>query len=72
MPWRMFISIGKAIETCAPASFTFCHAYVRHAGHVDEQVSVLRSESRTVACCLGETVEGWAHAERGQDVRRNL
>ena len=24
MPWRMFISIGKAIETCAPTSLTFC------------------------------------------------
>ena len=26
MPWRMFISIGNAIETCAPLSFTFCQA----------------------------------------------
>ena len=24
MPWRMFISIGTASETCAPRSFTFC------------------------------------------------
>ena len=24
MPWRMFISIGNAIETCTPFSFTFC------------------------------------------------
>ena len=24
MPWRMFISIGTASETPAPASFTFC------------------------------------------------
>ena len=26
MPCRMFISIGKAIETCAPTSLTFCQA----------------------------------------------
>ena len=26
MPWRMFISIGKAIETWAPTCFTFFHA----------------------------------------------
>src|SRR5262249_31374980 len=26
MPWRIFISIGKAIETCAPASRVFFHA----------------------------------------------
>ncbi len=26
MPWRMFISMGTASDTCAPASFTFCHA----------------------------------------------
>ena len=24
MPWRMFISIGTASDTSAPASFTFC------------------------------------------------
>jgi hypothetical protein len=24
MPWRMFISIGNAIETCAPTSLTLC------------------------------------------------
>ena len=26
MPCRMFISIGTASETCAPASLTFCQA----------------------------------------------
>ena len=26
MPWRMFISIGTASETCAPASLTLCQA----------------------------------------------
>ena len=26
MPWRMFISIGTASETCAPTSLTLCQA----------------------------------------------
>ena len=26
MPWRMFISIGTASDTCAPTSLTFCQA----------------------------------------------
>ena len=37
-PWRMFISIGTASETCAPTSLTFCQRRVRHARHVDEEV----------------------------------
>ena len=73
MPWRMFISIGNAIETCAPTSFTLFQADVRHAGHVDEQVV----GSDPMLWSLppvprGEVVEDRADAERRQDVRRDL
>ena len=37
MPCRMFISIGKAIETCAPF-LDRLPARIGHPGHVDEQV----------------------------------
>jgi len=38
MPCRMFISIGTASETWAPASFDRLPRHVGHPGHVDEQV----------------------------------
>ena len=73
MPWRMFISIGKAIETCAPTSLTALPGHVGHPGHVDEQV--VRPDADVaveppVPC--GELVEDRADAERRQDVRRDL
>ena len=63
MPCRMFISIGTASETVAPASATFCQAMSDIAGHVDEQVVGPERAS------AGALVEGRAHAEGAEDVR---
>ena len=72
MPWRMFISIGKAIETCAPTSLTFFQP-VGHPGHVDEQVVGSEPDVAVDAArALGEIVQDRADAERREDVRRNL
>src|SRR5690349_1004850 len=66
-PWRMFISIGKAIETCAPTSLTFCHA-----GHVDEQVIRSDADVTVPADTRGQLVENRPDAERREDVCCNL
>ena len=47
MPWRMFISIGKAIETWAPTSFTFCQAAS------DMPVMWMNRLSGPSRCCCG-------------------
>ena len=73
MPCRMFISIGKAIETCAPGVLDLLPAQVGHPGHVDEQV--VGSDPDVVvdaARALGELVQDRADAERREDVRRDL
>ena len=73
MPWRMFISIGNAIETWTPFVFHRLPAEIRHPGHVDEQV--VGSEPDIVAGATGaggEVVQDRTHAERRKDVRRDL
>ena len=73
MPCRIFISIGTASETCAPASLTPLPAEVGHPGHVDEQI--VGSEPDVVvdaALAPGEQVQDRTDPERREDVRRNL
>ena len=73
MPWRMFISIGKAIETCTPLSLTPCQPRSdipvmwmnRLSG--PSPMSLL---TPPVPC--GEIVQDRADPERREDVRRNL
>ena len=55
MPCRMFISIGKAIETCAPTFLTPCQPASDMPGHVDEQV--VRSEPDVAVAASGRCGE---------------
>ena len=72
MPWRMFISIGNAIETCAPACPSPCS---RPMSDIPVMwMNRLSDPSRCVAGrrAGGKIVEDRADAERRQDVRRDL
>ena len=73
MPWRMFISIGNASETCAPDVLDLLPGEVGHAGHVDEQV--VRADADVVLVPPvppASVVHDRANAERREDVRRDL
>ena len=73
MPCRMFISIGKAIETCAPTSLTFCQAMsdmpVMWMNRLSGPIPILWLLPPRSG---GERVHDRADAERREDVRRNL
>src|SRR2546430_10024219 len=61
MPWRMFISIGNAIETCAPTCFTLFQAvsdipvmWTNRLSRSEEHTSELQSQSNLVCRLLLE------------------
>ncbi len=73
MPWRMFISIGTASETCAPTSLTLSPGPFGHPGHVHEQVVRPDADVFLVAAlALRQRIHDRANAERRQDVRGDL
>ena len=72
MPCRMFISIGKAIETCAPAFWTafqpMSDCPVMWMNRLSGPIPIVAD----AAIALGELVQGRGDAEWREDVRRNL
>ena len=72
MPCRMFISIGKAIETCAPTCLTLFQA------RSDMPVMWMNRLSGPIPMWplppvpCGERIHDRADAERREDVRRDL
>ena len=79
MPWRMFISIGNAIDTLRAGLGNLLPGSVGHPGHVHEQVVRADLDAAEVAGTVvnvggdaGELIEDRADPERRQDVRRDL